>query len=439
MNKKIVWCGVVIFCSLFFTSCLSMMLGEPSNDAVRDQTTKVYTASGDDESLLKAINKAKISAIQKAVVDLIGVYAEQQHEARLRETLYGTKNPNAFVVNEAMEVLNKYMLAGNYFCEIKIPVRMRVISDFLNAQGITAGNTAAKNENQNQLDTRKENFVPENKKNPDDVLAQEKKRAEEAGNAEYLAHYLNTMTYMVYGAENSSADPFLLKSAVEMANAYLIQQGNTVIDFAEVEKLKKESAQLYQESQASGISLIQWIAQRLNADVYLEVDAATEGGWEYDSYYGSAKITVKIFNPSTGEILGSVPYSSPKTFSRISAYDAESNALQSTVYKVLPIVSDQSKLMLARAYARGIRYEITLNGSKDTRLMTLFRKELAKEVNDIRTINLSSAQARYAVFAFCELDEILSIVYNIAEKLPGFENMELVVLRGKSLTFSMGR
>lgn len=244
---------------------------------------------------------------------------------------------------------------------------------------------------------------------------------------------------MVYGAENSSADPFLLKSAVEMANAYLIQQGNTVIDFAEVEKLKKESAQLYQESQASGISLIQWIAQRLNADVYLEVDAATEGGWEYDSYYGSAKITVKIFNPSTGEILGSVPYSSPKTFSRISAYDAESNALQSTVYKVLPIVSDQSKLMLARAYARGIRYEITLNGSKDTRLMTLFRKELAKEVNDIRTINLSSAQARYAVFAFCELDEILSIVYNIAEKLPGFENMELVVLRGKSLTFSMGR
>lgn len=425
--------------SLLFSSCLSFLFANKDaygkNEQDKNvQATKVFAASGESTSLLTAINDAKISAIQKAVVYLIGVHEENQNQQKLREVLYNTKYPNAYVENDKMQVLQKQKVGENYFCQIQIPVKLKELSDFLSHQGIGNNELSEKDISQNfQNET-----TPTQTKSPDELLAQEKKLAQEAGRAEYLETYLNNMTYMVYGAENSSADSFLLKSAVQMANSYLISNGNRTVDFTEIEKLKKDNARVYQESQASGISLIQWIAQNLNADVYLEIDATTEGSSSYGGeYYGSAKVTVKIFNPSTGELLGAIPYSSPKTYSRVSEYDAQSNALQSTIYKVLPLVQEQSKIMLAKAYANGIRYELIINGAENTKIITLFRTELKKYVNEVRTLSLSAKQARFAVFSFSSVDEVLNLVYDTATKVPGCENLELTMLRGKSLTFAL--
>lgn len=427
--KKILFFILIIFS---FSGCLFTGGTEKSVDL----EVKSYRGIGEDQSLMKAINKAKIMAIRKAVVDLIGVYSEQANQDVLNNYLYKTNNPNAYVENSQMKVLQKYKTGEKFFCEIDIPVKLKELRIFLDSHGISSEDKISGSGQGNSTNNL---FKDEkNKKAPIDaekLLEKEKALAKEKGNAEYLDHYLKNLTFMVFSAQDSVTEEFLLKSAVQMANSYLIQQGYRVVDYETIEKLKRDNTLIYEESTSSGFSLIQLIAQKLNADVYLEIDSATEGGSNYDAYYGSAKVTVKIFNPSTGELLGSVPYSSQKTYSRVSQYDAQSNALQSTVYKVLPLVEDQAKLVLAKAYSEGIRYELIINNTHDPRLMSRFRKALALKVNDVKIISQSKEQTKYAVYNFSEVDEIMNIVYEIAENDPSFSDLELVLLRGKSLTF----
>ncbi|WP_029410701.1 hypothetical protein [Treponema pedis] len=449
MKKKIFLLGTII---LIFTSCAAIEestkngFGKPRNiETPEYRDIQEYTSLGEDESFMRSINKAKIGAIRQGVIDIIGLYSEQANQERLKEILYNTENPNRYIVNADMKILQKSKNGNLYICKAVVPVKMREVASLLQSAGISeksenlpapktiddlAFGESAINDN--------ENSAARNHKDADTVLAEAIASSQGKENIRFLNNYIENITYMVFNAENSSADRFLLKSGVETANGYLLKQGYRAVDAAEVEKLKKDNSLIYTESSSENLSVIQFIAQKLNADIYMELDAVTEGGYENGGYYGSAKITLKIFNPSTGELLGSVPYSSPKTFSKTSSYDAQSNAIQSTVYKALPLAIDQAKILLAKAYSGGIRYEITINDTPDSKSMARFRKELKNNVRDLKTLHQSAAQTKYAVFLFGTIDDLETIVYDTAEAVPGFEKMELVVLRGKTLTFKSG-
>ena len=420
---------------IFFFSCASL---EDSPYAEK----KEYIAMGEDSSFLQAINKAKVAAIRQGVIDLIGSEAEKNNYERIKEVLYNTEYPNKYVVNEKMDVLQKSKNGEIYIIRIKLPVKMNEVSATLFTAGIFSQRPSS-NKTMDDIvfgnGKTQENFNAAQKpKDADLILKEAQASAEGKKNIQFLNNYIENMTYMIFDAEESRAERFLLKAAVETGNAFLLKQGYRAVDSKEVEKLKKDNALIYQESTDEGISAIQLIAQKLNADVYIEIDAVTEGGYETSGYYGSAKITLKIFNPSTGELLGAVPYTSQKTFSRVSSYDAQSNAIQSAVNKALPMAVDQAKILLAKAYSRGIRYEIIINETPDSKSMARFRKALNGNVNDIKTLYQSSAQTKYAVSFFGTLDDLEAVIYDTADSVAGFENIKLVMLRGKTLTFKSG-
>lgn len=439
MKKNLLF--LFLTASFFFFSCASL---EDALDVKKPayKETKEYTSMGEASSFLQAINKAKVGAIRQGVIDIIGSEAEKNNYERIEEELYNTEYPNKYVVNEKMDVLQKSKNGGVYIIKIKIPVKMNEVSAALSKAGIFY----QKHSSNKTMDDivfgngkTQENFNAAQKpKDADLILKEAQASAEGKKNLQFLNNYIENMTYMVFDAEESDADRFLLKAAVETGNAFLLKQGYRAIDSKEVEKLKKDNALIYQESTDEGMSAIQLIAQKLNADVYMEIDAVTEGGYETSGYYGSAKITLKIFNPSTGELLGSVPYTSQKTFSRVSSYDAQSNAIQSAVNKALPMAVDQAKILLAKAYSRGIRYEIIINETPDSKSMARFRKALSQNLNDIKTLYQSSAQTKYAVSFFGTIDDLEAAIYEIADSVPGFENIKLVMLRGKALTFKSG-
>ena len=426
---------------IFFFSCASI---EDALDVKKPvyKETKEYTSMGEDSSFLQAINKAKIGAIRQGVIDIIGLQAEQADYQKIKSIIYDTEYPNEYVVNEKMDVLQKSKNGEVYIIKIKIPVKMNELAAALSKAGISSGspsNGASMDDIVFGNGKTQESFNAAQKpKDADLILKEAQASAEGKKNLQFLNNYIENMTYMVFDAEESDADRFLLKAAVETGNAFLLKQGYRAIDSKEVEKLKKDNALIYQESTDEGMSAIQLIAQKLNADVYMEIDAVTEGGYETSGYYGSAKITLKIFNPSTGELLGSVPYTSQKTFSRVSSYDAQSNAIQSAVNKALPMAVDQAKILLAKAYSRGIRYEIIINETPDSKSMARFRKALNGNVNDIKTLYQSSAQTKYAVSFFGTIDDLEAVIYDTADSVPGFENIKLVMLRGKTLTFKSG-
>lgn len=426
---------------IFFFSCASI---EDALDVKKPayKETKEYTSMGEDSSLLRAINNAKVGAIRQGVIDIIGLQTEQADYQKIKTIIYDTEYPNKYVVNEKMDVLQKSKNGEVYIIKIKIPVKMNELATTLSSAGISSGNPS----NGTSMDdivfgngkTQESFNAAQKPKDADLILKEAQASAEGKKNLQFLNNYIENMTYMVFDAEESDADRFLLKAAVETGNAFLLKQGYRAIDSKEVEKLKKDNALIYQESTDEGMSAIQLIAQKLNADVYMEIDAVTEGGYETSGYYGSAKITLKIFNPSTGELLGSVPYTSQKTFSRVSSYDAQSNAIQSAVNKALPMAVDQAKILLAKAYSRGIRYEIIINETPDSKSMARFRKALNGNVNDIKTLYQSSAQTKYAVSFFGTIDDLETVIYDTADSVSGFENIKLVMLRGKALTFKSG-
>ena len=432
--KKILLFLFLIAAILFF-SCASL---EDASYAA----TKEYTSMGEDSSFLQAINKAKVGAIRQGVIDIIGLQAEQADYQKIKTIIYDTEYPNEYVVNEKMDVLQKSKNGEVYIIKIKIPVKMNELAAALSSAGISSASTSSGTSMDDIVfgngKTQESFNAAQKPKDADLILKEAQASAEGKKNLQFLNNYIENMTYMVFDAEESDADRFLLKAAVETGNAFLLKQGYRAIDSKEVEKLKKDNALIYQESTDEGMSAIQLIAQKLNADVYMEIDAVTEGGYETSGYYGSAKITLKIFNPSTGELLGSVPYTSQKTFSRVSSYDAQSNAIQSAVNKALPMAVDQAKILLAKAYSRGIRYEIIINETPDSKSMARFRKALSGNVNDIKTLYQSSAQTKYAVSFFGTIDDLEAVIYDTADSVPGFENIKLVMLRGKTLTFKSG-
>ncbi|UTC89834.1 hypothetical protein E4N80_09190 [Treponema denticola] len=426
---------------IFFFSCASI---EDALDVKKPayKETKEYTSMGEDSSLLRAINNAKVGAIRQGVIDIIGLQTEQSNYQKIKSIIYDTEYPNKYVVNEKMDVLQKSKNGEVYIIKIKIPVKMNEVSAALSSAGISSGSPSSGASMDDIVfgngKTQESFNAAQKPKDADLILKEAQASAEGKKNLQFLNNYIENMTYMVFDAEESDADRFLLKAAVETGNAFLLKQGYRAIDSKEVEKLKKDNALIYQESTDEGMSAIQLIAQKLNADVYMEIDAVTEGGYETSGYYGSAKITLKIFNPSTGELLGSVPYTSQKTFSRVSSYDAQSNAIQSAVNKALPMAVDQAKILLAKAYSRGIRYEIIINETPDSKSMARFRKALNGNVNDIKTLYQSSAQTKYAVSFFGTIDDLEAVIYDTADSVPGFENIKLVMLRGKTLTFKSG-
>ena len=444
---------LAVLCTLSVSSCLVVKEGAPRARQLRYEDVQTFTVTGEDTSLLQALNKAKIAAIRQGVIELIGGYAEQSHYAQLQVLLYDTDSPNRYVVNSDIVVLQRSKRGDIYVWKAAIPVKMQELVVLLRSENILVGSserTATFDRQPRTIDEAANITIEINPQRPrrptvpsysdelQEILADVVASVDRRSKSAFLTNYIQNMTYMVFNAENSRVDRFLLKTAVDIANGYLINHGYRMIDAKEVEKVKKDAALVYQENAVEGLSLIQFIAQKLNADVYMELDAVTEGGYESDGYYGSAKITLNIFNPSTGELLGSVPYTSPKTFSKVSTYDAQANAIQSTVYKALPIAIEQAKVLLAKAYAGGIRYEITINNSFDGKAMARFRNELKNHVLNLKTLHQSAAQTKYAAFLFGTIEDMETIVFNTAEAVPGFARLDLVMLRGKSLTFNTG-
>ena len=105
----------------------------------------------------------------------------------------------------------------------------------------------------------------------------------------------------------------------------------------------------------------------------------------------------------------------------------------------MSVAVDQAKKALVRDYAQGIRYEITINNSSDSKLMNKFRNVLNTKVETIRFVYQSTAQTKYAVQYFGRVEDMENIVYSAAESVPGMESISLVMIRGKTLMFRLGR
>ena len=398
---------------------------------------KVYEGAGQDASMLKAMNMAKMDAVRKAVIDMIGVANEQANREKLQEVLYNTQNPNAFVNNETFETLRKDKIGDDYIFEARVAVKMRAVESTLKANGLY-GETVTKQEKTGEAAEASAAATVEGAAALDEISAQTEGVELTAEEKRIIARYVNNMTYMVYFNEEATEDPFYMKAAVGIANEYLTSNAIEAIDFDQVESLKKDQQMAYEEETGQSISIIQWIAQKLNADVYIEIDGRTTGETSGDKYYGQANITLKGFEASTGRLLGSQPWNSPRTFSTASEQAAKINALQTSVYKAMPIVIDQAKAYMAKALTNGIKYELIVQNTFDSRMMSDFYRKMRRKAKDIKTVSQTAEETRYEVYLIGSVEDLVDMVYDVSDTVSGLDGIYQVVLRGKSVTFNTG-
>jgi len=429
------------FLLLFLISCVSgppaTIQAPQAGTAAAMPEEKEYEGAGRDASMLKAMNMAKMDAVRKAVIDMIGVANEQANQEKLQEVLYNTQNPNAFVNNETFETLRKDKIGEDYIFEARVAVKMRAVESILKAHGLY-GEAVTTQEKTGEAAAVSAEATKKGAEAIDEITAQTDGEELTAEEKRIIARYVNNMTYMVLFDEDATEDPFYMKAAVGIANEYLTSNAIEAIDYDQVEKLKADQQMAFEEETGETISIIQWIAQKLNADVYIEIDGRTSGETSGGKYYGQANITLKGFEASTGRLLGSQPWNSPKTFSTASEQAAKINALQTSVYKAMPIVIDQAKAYMAKALQNGIKYELVVQNTLDSRMMSDFYRKMRRKARDIKTVSQTAEETKYSVFLIGSVEDLVDMVYDVADTVSGLEGIYQVVLRGKSVTFNTG-
>jgi hypothetical protein len=54
-------------------------------------------------------------------------------------------------------------------------------------------------------------------------------------------------------------------------------------------------------------------------------------------------------------------------------------------------------------------------------------------------VSQSAEEVKYYVWYIGSVDDLKNLVYKITDTVPGLENMEMVLTRGKSITFNTNR
>jgi hypothetical protein len=432
--------AVLVIAGVTVTGCAS---GPGPAPAASD----VYAGSGRGASLGAAMSAAKMDAVRHAVIDLIGAQAEAGHAETLNEVLYNTRNPNAYVYNETLETTRKdgSLIDGDMVYELTIRVNIPAVQSTLNAAGITGVSTQTVNDAPADPGSDQPTTVAEN---PPDLAPASGDWDEVTPDEErFIRRYVETMTYMVYFSEDAAVaargvdagdGEFIMRSAVNQANSYLVSDGRVVVDAAQVERLKSDQQLVYEEETGREISLLQWVARRLNADVYIELDAQVTGSTSAENHYGTADITLNMYDTSTAQVLGSVNRRSQNSFSRTSEQDAVLNAVQSTVYQAMPQAVEMARNQMARMLTRGIRYEVTIQNPPDARSLSRFRSAMSDNVREIATVSQSPEEVVYEVFAIGSTDDIVDLVYEFSDRVAGFEDLVMVISRGRAMTFDAG-
>lgn len=254
----------------------------------------------------------------------------------------------------------------------------------------------------------------------------------------FLATYLSRLSYMVYYNDASGVDPRFAKMAVTQANRYLIEKlGLSVIDFDQIERNKKDQLDAYQAETGGSIDMIQYLAQKFNADVYVEIDLKAAGSGNPGNWNGSAQGTMKLFETSTAILLGSIAFMSPPTFSPVSQDSAVANAIAASVWQAMPRMTEQSKTLIGASLSRGVRFELVAQKIPDAKMVAQFIKALGRKFREVEQLSFSPGETRIALYAFSTKAKVQEAIYDAAA-VALMPDMYLVYMRGRSFTFNSG-
>jgi hypothetical protein len=413
----------------------------------------MYYGTGSAETQTGAMNTAKMRAVRKAVQDALGPASAAANKQKIEELFPLDENANPYVLSDTMEVIDRGGGGETYSVTLGVRVNMEPVARVLRGGGVFGGKVlpqggvvklqdqkapAAAAGTQEQQAGEQEPAETAMAEEPSTEAPAEKEPINPQ-EAEIIRNIVDTMSYMVYFNEETEDDPFLAKTAVGMANKYLSQQGIEYVDMEQIERIKEDQSSAYEAETGQSVSIIQWIAGKLNADIYVEVSVDANTEQRDGKYYASASVSLKNFDASTGAGRGTAYYQTiPPAMSTVSEEDALNNAVASATYKAMEEAIKQAENYTEKELRQGIKYQLVVQNSFDSRVMREFSQRLERKVEGVQRLSFSSEETVYEVRLIGQITDLEDIVYDTAESVNGLEGMYLVYQRGNSITFNSG-
>ncbi len=255
---------------------------------------------------------------------------------------------------------------------------------------------------------------------------------------QYFENYLKRLKYMMVVKEGVALDDFQIRSVLSKGNEYLLRQGFDVVNYDQLLKNMEDQKTAFEAEAGESMSIVQYIAQKLGADVYVELDAVPRSWSEGARHFGEASFVANMFDPSTAEQLASVTFRSDRSLSNSSPQDALLNALVAGTAQFMPRIVRDSTNVLRNRYSNGIRYQLIIQKTSDARAIALFRRNIRSRIREIQAGPSSADQTIMDVYLFGSLGDLEDACYSAFEKTPGLENAYWVYTRGKTITFNSG-
>lgn len=255
---------------------------------------------------------------------------------------------------------------------------------------------------------------------------------------QFFENYLKRLKYMMVVKEDSAVSEFQKRSILTKGNEVLLKQGYDVIQYDQLLKNIEDQRAAYEAEAGASMSITQYIAQKLGADVYVELDCTPRAFTENNRHYGEANFIASMYDPSTAELLGSVTFRTDRSISPSSQDDALLNAITAGTAQLMPRIIRDSTNVLRNRYANGIRYQIIIQRTPDSRTVATFRRNLRSRVREIVMGPSAADQTTMDVYFFGSLSDLEDACYSAFEKTPGMESAYWVYTRGKTITFNTG-
>ena len=425
-----------------YSGCVAMPGIQRSSTPVSD--APLYYGSGESTTQSGALNSAKLQAVKKAVQDALGTAPAAANREKLENEVYGKVNVNALVHNDSVSILRKTEDNGTYTVTLGVRINLPAVASILRGKKIYGGLILPQGGTVVLSDQEPPAPAPAAGTSGNAVSTQ--KQANEAlpknvtpKQAELINSIINNLTYMVYYNDKTVSNPFLARTAVGMANKYLAENGLEYVDLEQVEQIKKDQAAAYEEETGNSVLMIQWIAEKLNADIYIEVSVDTNSRTKGGKYYGSASVSLKNFDASTGSGRGTAFYQTvPPAMSTVSTEAAVNNAVASATYNAIRKAVQQAEVYTRKDLVQGIKYSLVMQNTSDSKLMRAFMKGVERKVKSIRRLSTSPEETKYEVRLIGRMEDLEDIIYDVAGSISGLEGVALVYQRGNSITFDTG-
>ena len=437
--------AAALFLMVSAVSCMTISEAPVQKAAKSGSPTPVYYGEGSGDTSINAMQAAKKEAVGKAAADLLGKAAISGQKDEITALLDSINDFDPFILKTDIETLDSRSTDGFYYY-LGLRIDLAGLAAKLQASDILGGQIDGRSGNEYRLPDQPAPSVirtesaaapPVNK--PEEKVIEKAVPEASAEELALISDYINSLTYMVYFNEQTEADPFLTRTAVAAATRYLDTNGYEYVDLSQIERLKEDQAMVYEEETGNAVSIIQWIAHKLNADIYIELSLDTSGKTENGNYYGSAVINLNCYSASTAEGRGSAVYQTiPPAFSRISQQDALSNAVASAVSRGMEQAVSVSRNETAKAVSRGFKYIVTMHNTWDALVMRDFEKKLGSRVKGVKRISYSPEESVFEVYLIGDVSMLEDLVYDTAETIKALEGIMLVMQRGNTITFDTG-